>query len=288
MWFPKDREQIWGVVSDIWDSQVALVVKIWLQRRRWRSIPGSEISPGGGHGNPLQCSCLGNPKDRGAWRATVHRVSKSRTWLKWLNIHVVTSVLSVVSVCLVAQSCPALCDPMDCKLLGFSDHRDLPAKILEWVAAPSYRRSSQPRERTQVSRFAGGSLTIWGTREALEVSETLFMYVLLICCTRSSLQRVRSLVAACEWNLSCGMWDLVPWPGIKSGPHAFGAQSLSHWTTREVPIWDILTKENFVLFLNRFRIFAKKGAVWESLERFQQKLFWWWNSINNMSILSQW
>ena len=43
------------------------------------SIPGSGRSPGGGHGNPLQCSCLENPMDRGAWRATVHGVSKSQT-----------------------------------------------------------------------------------------------------------------------------------------------------------------------------------------------------------------
>ena len=43
------------------------------------SIPGWGRSPGGGHGNPLQYSCLENPTDRGAWRATVHRVSKSRT-----------------------------------------------------------------------------------------------------------------------------------------------------------------------------------------------------------------
>ena len=37
------------------------------------SIPGSGSSPGGGHGNPLQYSCLENLMDRGAWRATVHR-----------------------------------------------------------------------------------------------------------------------------------------------------------------------------------------------------------------------
>ena len=36
------------------------------------SIPGSGSSPGGGHSNPLQYSCLENPMDRGAWRATVH------------------------------------------------------------------------------------------------------------------------------------------------------------------------------------------------------------------------
>ena len=44
-------------------------------------IPGSERSPGGGHGNPPQCSCLENPMDRGAWRATDHGVSKSWTQL---------------------------------------------------------------------------------------------------------------------------------------------------------------------------------------------------------------
>ena len=40
------------------------------------SIPGSGGSPGEGNGNPLQYSCLGNPMDRGAWRATVHGVIK--------------------------------------------------------------------------------------------------------------------------------------------------------------------------------------------------------------------
>ena len=43
------------------------------------SIPGSRRSPEGGHGNPLQYSCLNNPKDRGAWHATIHRVAKSQT-----------------------------------------------------------------------------------------------------------------------------------------------------------------------------------------------------------------
>ena len=45
------------------------------------SIPRSGRSPGGGHGHPLQYSCLENPVDRGAWQATVHRVTKSWTRL---------------------------------------------------------------------------------------------------------------------------------------------------------------------------------------------------------------
>ena len=46
------------------------------------SIPGLRRSPGGGNDNPLQSPCLENPIDRGAWWATVHGVSKSRTQLR--------------------------------------------------------------------------------------------------------------------------------------------------------------------------------------------------------------
>ena len=45
------------------------------------SIPGSGRSPGEGSGNPLQYSCLENPRDRGAWQVTVHGVTKSQTRL---------------------------------------------------------------------------------------------------------------------------------------------------------------------------------------------------------------
>ena len=41
-------------------------------------IPGSGLSPGEGNGSPLQCSCLKNSMDRGAWQALVHEVAKSR------------------------------------------------------------------------------------------------------------------------------------------------------------------------------------------------------------------
>ena len=46
------------------------------------STPGLGRCPGGGNGNPLQYSCLGNPIDGGAWWATVHEVAQSRTRLK--------------------------------------------------------------------------------------------------------------------------------------------------------------------------------------------------------------
>ena len=64
-----------------WASQAVLVVKNPSANagdiRDAGSISESGISPGGGHGNPLQCSCLENPMDRGAWRAMVYRVAKS-------------------------------------------------------------------------------------------------------------------------------------------------------------------------------------------------------------------
>ena len=56
------------------------------------SIPGLGRSPGGGNGNPLQYSCLENPMNRRAWRAPVHKVTKSQTRLKQLSMH--TYILS--------------------------------------------------------------------------------------------------------------------------------------------------------------------------------------------------
>ena len=63
------------------------------------SIPGSGRSPGGGHGNPLQYSCLENAMGRGAWQAAVHRVAKSRTQLKRMSMHRYIQRLTLV--CLV-------------------------------------------------------------------------------------------------------------------------------------------------------------------------------------------
>ena len=66
----------------------------------------------------------------------------------------------------VAQSCPTLCNPMNCSLSGSSIHGIFQARVLEWVAISFSRGSSRPRDRTQVSRIAGRRFTIWATREA--------------------------------------------------------------------------------------------------------------------------
>ena len=84
----------------LWASQVVLVVKNLPANagdiKDAGSIPRLGRSPGGGNGNPLQYSCLENPMDRGAWRATVYRVTKSWTRLKRLSTHVHTDcVISI-------------------------------------------------------------------------------------------------------------------------------------------------------------------------------------------------
>ena len=54
-------------------------------KTQFQSLPGSGRSPGEGNGHPLQYSCLGNPMNRGTWRAIVHGVTKIQTWLSNLT-----------------------------------------------------------------------------------------------------------------------------------------------------------------------------------------------------------
>ena len=76
---------------DMRASQVALAVKNLAASagdiRDASSVLGSGRSPGGGHGNPLQYSCLENPMDKGVWWAIVHRVAENQTQLKRLSTH---------------------------------------------------------------------------------------------------------------------------------------------------------------------------------------------------------
>ena len=65
----------------------------------------------------------------------------------------------------VTQSCLTLCDTMDCSSPGSSVRGILQARILEWVAIPSSRGASQPRNQTQISHTVGRFFTIWATKE---------------------------------------------------------------------------------------------------------------------------
>jgi len=97
-------EELWGLHSWIVlfslniNYQVALVIKNLPasagDRSDVGSIAGSGRSPGVGNGNPLKYSHLQNSHGQRSWWATVHRVAKSQTWLKWLSTHITMSKLS--------------------------------------------------------------------------------------------------------------------------------------------------------------------------------------------------
>ena len=81
----------------------------------------------------------------------------SRCFLKW----------SEVKWNEVDQSCPTLCDPMDCILPGSSVHGIFQARVLGWVAISFSRGSARPRDCTQVSLIVGRCFTVWATRNFL-------------------------------------------------------------------------------------------------------------------------
>ena len=80
----------------------------------------------------------------------------------------------------VAQSCPTLCNPVDCSLPGSSVHGILQARILEWVAISFSRGSSRPRDQTQVSHIGGGRFNLWATREAHQLYSVNYIGIQLI------------------------------------------------------------------------------------------------------------
>ena len=98
----------------------------------------------------------------------------------------------------VAQSCPTLCDPMDCSRPGSSVHVIFQAWILEWVAISFSRRSSWPRDLTWVSHIVVRCFTIWATREALVMLIGTFKF--------------RSLIFLLDWtciSMRCSFLSLV-------------------------------------------------------------------------------
>ena len=86
---------------------------------------------------------------------------KNLIWRAWEHVIVESEV---------AQSCPTLCDPMDCSLPSSSVHGTFQAIVLEWVAISFSRGSSQPRDRIQVSCIVDRCFTAWATREVCTYS----------------------------------------------------------------------------------------------------------------------
>ena len=82
----------------------------------------------------------------------------------------------------VTQSCPTLCNSMNCSSPGSSVHGILQARMLEWVAIPFSRGSSQFRDWTWVSSTEGRLFTVWTTSEARSLKRNLKSNINLKCC----------------------------------------------------------------------------------------------------------
>ena len=156
---------VWLFITIHWASQVALLLRIFQQRQEskemwfgkipWRRerLPTPVFWPGECHG------------------LLVHGVAKSQTQKRhtftFLCLYLLDMNLDYWKAWVlkdelkVTQSCPALCDPM-----VYAVHGILQARILEWVAIPSSRGSSRPKDQTQVSCIARGFFTVWASREA--------------------------------------------------------------------------------------------------------------------------
>ena len=101
----------------------------------------------------------------------------SGSWLQSLTLQPSdpqTMLCVCLSVCLSVSACLTLCDPTDCGPPGSSVHGILQARILEWVAMPSSKGSSRPRDRTCVSCIAGGFFTVWASLQTPPLGDGLF------------------------------------------------------------------------------------------------------------------
>ena len=113
-------------------------------------IAGWGRSPRGGNGNPLQCSYLGNPTDRGAWRATIHRVPKSGTRLSTHVQHVEYLFSVLLSVYLGVES---LSHVVILRLMFWGPTEPFPT-----LAEPFYISNSSGTNRVPISLLSGFTL----------------------------------------------------------------------------------------------------------------------------------
>ena len=190
-WVPSEKFSLFTSAWSVWSSSLVTCPDLWLIgcAREW-----------GGKGQqhpfvkgPGRGGAKGVEQHRGEgvislhWLQTPHsqltslrnpESSLPQWWIfsSWCSL----PSWSEVKWMKIAQSCLTLCDPMDCSLPGSSVHRILQARILEWVAIPFFRGSSQPWDKTQVSGIAGRFFTIRAMNEAHQKSACFILHYLSV------------------------------------------------------------------------------------------------------------
>ena len=127
----------------------------WMASPTWWTWVWASLVSWWWTGKPGVLQAMGSQRVRHDWEAE----------LCWEKIY--SAPLKVKVKVLVAESHLILCWPMDCSLTGSCAHGIFQARILEWVAMPSSRGSSRPRDRTWASCTADKFFTIWATRGSL-------------------------------------------------------------------------------------------------------------------------
>ena len=133
-----------------------------------------------------------------------------------MGCHFLLQCMKVKSESEVSQSCRTLCNPMDCSPPGSSVHGILQARVLEWVAIPFSKGSSQPSNQTQVSCIAGGFFTFC-SREALG-GVPLFPYLAVINthCARHLASEQQGLASAARNSISWSKGSSILSKGVQT------------------------------------------------------------------------
>ena len=121
-------------------------------------------------------------------------------FVRWWMLTRTTVVIISWSEVLVAQSYPTLCDPMDCSLPGSTVHEILQERLLECIAIPCSRGSSQTRDRTQVSCIAGGFFTSWAIREAHDLGPNMPTAIPTLFCLKLSIPLIPVSAPGVLWS----------------------------------------------------------------------------------------
>ena len=146
-------------------------------------------------------------KKEGGASLRPHHHTKTLRYMSCFNI-LNTKYFKIIEKVKVAQSCPALCKPMDCSLPGSSLHGIFQAIVLEWGAISFSRAASRPRDWTQVSCIVDRCFTIWATRASIHIllllTSMLSHYLLKNICSLSLFIFLITPAVFCPyWHITC-------------------------------------------------------------------------------------